>query len=226
MKKFIKGRRKTSVFLIILFGIILCKHANAAIWYVYPESYTGGNNSGTSPENAFQGFISINGDAIQPGDTLILLANKGNFTNEVMIIAYKSGTAGNPILITNNNTGIPIIDSGYVLLQNASYFIFDNIRIQQSPYSAINMQDSVSNIVIRNCILTTSGQGIGIKSLTGDNNLIENCIITNNEYHGIGIDSNACSPGNETIIRNCIISEKIVYNKLCLRVDRVILKLT
>jgi parallel beta-helix repeat protein len=198
---------KKSIYLIILFGIILCKHANATTWYVYPESYTGGNNSGTSPENAFQGFVSINGDAIQPGDTLILLADKGNFTNEVMDIGYKSGTAGNPILITKNNTGIPVIDSGYVALQNASYFILDNITIQQSPYSAINVQDSVSNIVIRNCVLTTSAQGIGIKSSTGDNNLIENCIITNNEYHGIGIDSNACSPGNETIIRNCIISD-------------------
>ena len=207
MRKFIEGRRKTSVFLIILFGIIPYNHANAAIWYVYPESYTGGNNSGTSPENAFQGFVSINGDAIQPGDTLILLADKGNFTNEVMIIGYKSGTAGNPILITNNNTGIPVIDSGYIFLKNVSYFIFDSITIQHSPYSAINMEDSVSNIVIRNCILTTSGQGIGMASLTGDNNLIENCIITNNEYNGIGIDSNACSSGNETIIRNCIISD-------------------
>jgi len=61
MRKFIEGRRKTSVFLIILFGIIPYNHVNAAIWYVYPESYTGGNNSGTSPENAFQGFVSING---------------------------------------------------------------------------------------------------------------------------------------------------------------------
>ena len=207
MRKFIEGRRKTSVFLIILFGIIPYNHANAAIWYVYPESYTGGNNSGTSPENAFQGFVSINGDAIQPGDTLILLADKGNFTNEVMIIGYKSGTAGNPILITNNNTGIPVIDSGYIFLKNVSYFIFDSITIQHSPYSAINMEDSVSNIVIRNCVLTTSGQGIGMASLTGNNNLIENCIITNNEYNGIGIDSNACSSGNETIIRNCIISD-------------------
>ncbi|MCK4306852.1 right-handed parallel beta-helix repeat-containing protein [candidate division WOR-3 bacterium] len=198
---------KKSIYLTILFGIILYNHLDATIWYVYPESYTDGDNSGTNPINAFQGFVSINGNAIQPGDTLILLADKGNFTNEVMSIGYKSGTAGNPILITNNNTGTPIIDSGYVLLQNASYITFDNITIQQSPYSAINMGDSVSNIVIKNCILTTSGQGIGIASSTGDNNLIENCIITNNEYNGIGIDSNACSPGNETRIRNCIISD-------------------
>ncbi len=198
---------KKSIYLTILFGIILYNHLDATIWYVYPESYTDGDNSGTNPINAFQGFVSINGNAIQPGDTLILLADKGNFTNETMSIGYKSGTAGNPILITNNSTGTPVIDSGYVFLQNASYITFDNITIQQSPYSAINMGDSVSNIVIKNCILTTSGQGIGIASSTGDNNLIENCIITNNEYNGIGIDSNACSPGNETRIRNCIISD-------------------
>ena len=73
-------------------------------WYV--DCKASGDNNGTSPQNAWQNFESINWSSIKPGDVLIIAEGK---YYERLNIKNVSGTDTSPIVI--KGSGKVIIDA-------------------------------------------------------------------------------------------------------------------
>lgn len=104
----------------------------ASVYYV--SSSTGNDdNSGLTPENAFQTLAKLNSMDLLPGDTL-LFKSGDTFKGELAIV-NESGSPEKPILISNYGDGnLPVLDGdGYlstIHIVNSGFLHFSNIEIK------------------------------------------------------------------------------------------------
>ncbi len=109
---------------------LLCTFTlNATDWYVNKSA--SGNNNGTSPENAWVNFSSIDWSSIMPGDVISVLA--GRYYEE-LTIKNINGSKSFPIII--KGSGQVIIDAEG---QYRKYAVF------QEYCSYVTVQDFVLN---------------------------------------------------------------------------------
>lgn len=114
---------------IIKIALLFTFTLNATDWYVSKNA--SGKNDGTSPENAWVNFSSIDWSSIMPGDVISILA--GRYYEE-LTIKNINGSKSSPIII--KGTGQVIIDAEG---QYRKYAVF------QEYCSYVTVQDLVLN---------------------------------------------------------------------------------
>lgn len=143
--------------LIMLFSLGSVVYAAGGETY-YIDSVSGSDeNSGTSPENAWQSIDRANQTALSAGDRILLKCGE---TFVGMFNFKDSGTEAEPIVLSSYGEGEkPVIRASegiYVMLiQNAANLIVENISFTAPDgygmYIAAHSGFNVENITVRNC---------------------------------------------------------------------------
>lgn len=149
-----------------------CAEAESAAWF-----NTAGNWGGGAGE-------------IDPGDTVYLCDDGGNFT--VTLLPPSSGSSGSPVTIKNAPGESPVIDGGdsrsrLIDIQDKDYLTFDGIQMQNaaSGSASVYLTSGSTGITIKNCtIYHPRGRGFastGAVNVTIQNNTFDTTVI-DNEY--------------------------------------------
>lgn len=205
--------------------LMLCGHLQAANRYV--DSGASGTNSGTLA-NPWLTLADINYSTLNAGDTLFIkrgrsYAGQINFT--------RSGSAGNPIVITAYGTGTdPLLwGTGSTItylfyFNNRSYVTVSDLRIADTTISATDrsvlskiqrafyLDGTTNNVVIKRCTVDRAGIGA---YLVGPNNTVDSCtwgnlrmVVNTNDGAPPGADDDyganplVISSANNTITHN------------------------
>jgi hypothetical protein len=127
--------KKTS--LILMVAILGCGFASATTYYV--SSSTGNDsNNGTSGATAWQTIAHVNGQAFQPGDSILF--KRGDVWNE-SLVPPSSGSSGTPIAFDAYGTGAAPNLTGYYAVPPTSWVLVTGNAWKAavpSTYSAIN----------------------------------------------------------------------------------------
>jgi len=145
---------RTFIILLFIVAIILTGTISAANHYVDKDA--SGANNGTSWNDAWQSFSSINWGSIQPGDIVYISGGANSKTYSQQLTIGASGSSGNPILITKGITsghnGEVIIDGSYsithcVLIESKSYVTLQYLTCRGSSSTLFRINPGF-NIVI------------------------------------------------------------------------------
>jgi hypothetical protein len=147
------------IFIIVFLLTIII---NAADWYV--DNKADGDNNGTSQQNAWQDFESINWSSIKPGDVLIIAEGK---YYERLNIKNVSGTAASPIVI--KGSGKVIIDAEgrrrqYAIFQErCSYVTVQDLILKGGKHYAYRFRYNNNCKIINVDIPKPYADGISLK---------------------------------------------------------------
>ena len=198
---------------LFLITLGFCSHAISADHYV--DNQASGNNDGSSWENAWQSFSSIQWSQLQPGDILYLSGGSSGKTYKEQMTVGSSGTSGNPIVITKGihpgHDGELLIDGEYqrygIFLNGVSYITIQNICFDRNIQSL--RIGHGTGIVVDN-IESNIQRGRGISCHDISNSIIKDCTIISDigsfPYQTDGIycqyGSNNIFEDNYILIRN------------------------
>jgi hypothetical protein len=123
--------------IVIIAVLMWSAYASATTYYV--SSSTGSDaSSGTSAASAWKTMAKVNGQTLQPGDSILL--KRGDVWNESLAPA-NSGAAGNPITYDAYGTGLPPNLSGYYAVPSSAWVLVSG-NAWKAPlpagYSTIN----------------------------------------------------------------------------------------
>ena len=164
----------------------------------YVDKNASGGNNGTSWNDAWQSFSSINWSSIQPGDFIYISGGTDSSVYTQTLTVGANGTAGNPITITigkyapvsTGHSGRVIFDGGGGSMtafqvratgQGRKYITIKGFECRNLG-KGVNIEDVASNIVVDSLyIYNYSGQGAimlnGASSYSIDSTTIKNCRI-------------------------------------------------
>ncbi|WP_378187355.1 right-handed parallel beta-helix repeat-containing protein [Aquimarina sp. W85] len=151
---------KSQTFWSVLLIFLVCTSLTAANYYVAPNGNDSNNGSQNSPFKTITKAIS----EASSGDTIFLRAGNHNYSSTIVIT--KNGNASNPIKMYAYNNEKPILNfnmsensSSRGVVLDGDYWHWKGITIQ--------------------------GAGDNGMLLSGNNNIIENCIFRNNKDSGL-----------------------------------------
>jgi parallel beta-helix repeat protein len=193
-------------------------------------SNTTGNGSAAKPWKTIQHGV----DHLNPGDTL--LVNSGTYADPVTIEIVAS--AGSPVLIKGNGSGVVINGSGderdAVFITYSRYVTFERFRIQNATRAGLRIDNS-DHITVRKSTFANNGTWGLFTDFSDDILIEENNAYGSIEEHGIYVsnsgdrptlrgnvvhDNNAngihmngdLSQGGDGIISNAIVENNVIYN--------------
>jgi hypothetical protein len=157
-----------------------------AIKYVRPDASHGGNNSGDSYVNAYQGWASISWAALTAGSTLYVC---GLWSIAATLTpGAHGGTLASPVIITGAYAPDPgrIVFSGANFLNSTkSFTVFRELDITGGSSSLIFVQASATNCAyLYNTLRMVSSSAISFSVATGQNHA--DILIEGNTFLGNG----------------------------------------
>jgi hypothetical protein len=133
-------------------------------YYVDNSSPTASDqNSGLSPNAAFQSLSALNSRTFSPGD---IIEFKSGTAYTGGLVVSSSGTASTPITFTTYGGNIqPTISnsgiwSNAVSVNGASYVVFDGIGVNGAHQAGYYVNSNSSHITIKNSDMTGVGEGV------------------------------------------------------------------
>lgn len=154
-------------------------------YFVRPTGTTYGDGSGTSYDNAWSGFSSINWNLLY-GNIL----NVCGTHNEELVLQ-----SDNVTIEANNFNEIGLIDGQSLIVSNIDINSYDNITINNlqsinATRESLMIQGTSSNIVTNNCTFNSTGNQ-GIQHLGSVTAIHNNPICENNADDGISLHDDA-----------------------------------
>ncbi|MCH7772450.1 MAG: T9SS type A sorting domain-containing protein [Bacteroidetes bacterium] len=161
-----------------LFVSIIISLGSISATNYYVDKNASGNNNGSSWNDAWTSFSSINWGQINPGDILYISGGSSSKVYSEQLSVNASGTSGNNILITKGispgHNGKVILDGGRSLshnisLQGVKYVTVQYMTVRGSTGSGNVDIDGCTGLVIDSLdIYADSGHGgISIKTSSG-----------------------------------------------------------
>jgi hypothetical protein len=179
---------------------------DAATYYISPSG--AGSKNGSSEANAFGSFDSA-WNALNPGDTLILL--DGTYT-QVIQPNVRDGQPGNPITIKAKNDGKAIIDGRGSNIPVrfggggpiGNWYTLEGIVAINGTISNIRTE-RVHNVTLRRVSAYNASPDLNslvISAVWSDNILIEDCVAGGSGRYMMNIYGDA-EAGKNNIVRRC-----------------------
>ena len=193
--------RKVLLYLSFL-SVFIPSLAGATDYYVRPAGGSYGSGNGTSYANAWSGFSNINWTTVNNGNGILYIDG----SNIETLTIGASGESGTPIYIKGYSSSASV---NGIYMSNKTYVTIDGITSENYAGSieGIVINDSSSNITIKNCIVQNNRRG-GIAHYT-TNNFATNIIIDNTIVRNNGsttdINSGIFFKGHDIIIRYCTV---------------------
>lgn len=178
-------------------------------YFVRPAGTTYGDGSGTSYDNAWSGFSSINWSLLY-SQTLNIC---GTF-NESLIVQ-----SDNVTIVGNNSLGSGLIDGQSLIVSNIDINSYNNITINNlqsinATRESLMIQGTSANIVTNNCVFNSTGnQGIQhLNTVTATHN---NPTCVGNADDGISLHDSAIVEVNGGTFENNAQGINIINNSVC-----------
>jgi hypothetical protein len=140
------------IFFLLLSTFVLPTPVRAAAqtYYVSPGGFDTNDGSSAHPWHTIQ----HGADQLAPGDTLLI--NPGTYQESGITITH-GGTAGNPVTLKANGTGVIIDKSGAIntsrqdalFITYANYVVVDGLTIQNSSRAGVRIDNS-DHVTVRN----------------------------------------------------------------------------
>ncbi len=202
--------------------LLLSVAVNSANHYV--STSISGLNNGTSWENAWQDFGSINWNIVQPGDTVFISGGTDTAFYDDTLNIQKSGTYEMPIVYTvgreAGHNGIAYLNRTINAAYSRNHWVLDGSNgnpqnrnlIVSDTTGAENVSIYLSNSIKIRKIDVRNGKNHGIRINYKSYHIeIDSCYIRNQVWDGINITvadtlDNLTNPYEVYKIKNCVIS--------------------
>jgi hypothetical protein len=153
------GFMQTSIFNIIrlvhLFtAIALCGLVNSGLWAATYYLAPAGSDAGAGSIGNPWGTLGKANSVLAAGDTLLIRG--GTYTGMANVVWTKSGTAGQPVLISAYPGERPIFTGGGALAfikTKCSYVVFDGLEITNYVRWAFSIDTNSTDVTVRNCYM-------------------------------------------------------------------------
>lgn len=170
--------------IVILLTFLVSLFSKPALATTYYVSLDGNDSNSGTISAPWKSLTKVNGYPLEPGDQVLF--QSGGKWNGVLSIS-RSGTIEKPIQISAYGTGAkPIIEdtnsingNKKIIYVRGDYLVFDNLKLQNSPYGfgmEIGTYSDISqNIIIRNMEIANCKAGIKLYA--------ENSVVSHNYIH-------------------------------------------
>ncbi|MCH7770919.1 MAG: hypothetical protein IIA49_07870, partial [Bacteroidetes bacterium] len=143
-------------FTILLFLLIFISLGSISATDYYVDKDASGANNGTSWNNAWQSFSSINWSVLGGGDTMYISGGTTSKTYTEQLTIGASGTNGNQLVITkgisSGHNGEVIINSSYsttyaIFIESKNYVTLQYITSRASSSTLLRIKTSVGIVL-------------------------------------------------------------------------------